>query len=523
MSLRLDDRQAGGPAGQTYGVTSASQSSLRTSIARAAARAMLVLVSVSTGPVLAYANGGALPLTDPSLISHIKVTINKSQTIRFTKPFAEALVASAEYADVTPLTDHALYVIGKKIGQTRVTVLDREKHLLGVVDVEIGYDVPGLQKALREDGYLQAVRVTSANGRISLAGTVPDAPSQARALSIAEQFAPQFVSNSMMVRSSQQVLLEVRFVEVDRTSARDLGINWAAKTSGVVAATGIGGGVVDGIGLAGLPSGAAPFGLALIHLLNNADRVDLIIQALEQRGVARRLAEPNLVTLSGDTANFLAGGEFPYPVAQSGGTGTGSLLTGTISPTISIEFKKFGIGLGFTPTVLANGQINLKIEPEVSDIDPNQTFTYGGGITVPGLIIRRASATIELRDGQSFAMAGLLDDRHRTGQNQLPWIGQVPVLGTLFRSASYQKDETDLVIIVTPRLVKPAVPGERLATPLDQTVPGNDKDFFLLGRAELEKNYPAPYGHILDVGGSAWATTAHVEGGKAEADHGNIK
>jgi pilus assembly protein CpaC len=178
-----------------------------------------------------------------------------------------------------------------------------------------------------------------------------------------------------------------------------------------------------------------------------------------------------------------------------------------------VDFKKFGIGLAFTPTVLGEGQINLKIEPEVSDIDPTRTFTYGGGITVPGLIVRRANVTIELRDGQSFAIAGLLDNKHNTDQAQLPWVGQIPVLGTLFRSASFQKNETDLVIIVTPHLVKPAVPGEKLETPLEQRVPGNDIDFFLMGRAERDprERDRAEYGHILEVQGP-WAATIVPEG-----------
>jgi pilus assembly protein CpaC len=449
----------------------------------------------------ALANGGVLALDDPSRIARLAVTINKSETVRFKQPFAEALVASPEYADIAPLTDHAIYIIGKKVGQTRVTVLDRDKRLLSVIDVEIGYDVAGLRRALRESLPYAHVHVTSANGRILLSGLVPDAPTQARALAIAEQFAPLAVTNSLDVRASQQVLLAVRFVEVSRSAMRDFGVNWDVLTSRFIGGTG----AASAFPLAGIPSGATPFGQAAIQLLSGGNKADLIIQALETRGLARRLAEPNLVTLSGDTANFLAGGEFPYPVAQTGTLG---------SATITVEFKRFGIGLAFTPTVLGEGQINLKIEPEVSDIDPTHTFTYGGGITVPGLIVRRANVTIELRDGQSFAIAGLLDNKHTTDQAQLPWIGQVPVLGTLFRSASFQKSETDLVIIVTPHLVKPAVPGEKLETPLEQRVPGNDVDFFLLGRAERDKHErdQALYGHILELG--PWVATISPEGMK---------
>ena len=198
----------------------------------------------------ALANGGIIALNDPSRIARLAVTINKSETIRFTRPYAEALVANPDYADVAPLTDHAIYIIGKKVGQTRVTVLDKDKRLLGVIDVEIGYDMPGLRRALRENLHLANLRALSANGRILLSGLVPDAPTQARALAIAEQFAPLAVTSSLVVRASQQVLLAVRFVEVNRTAARDLGINWDVVTGRFVGATGAASGAFP---LAGIP------------------------------------------------------------------------------------------------------------------------------------------------------------------------------------------------------------------------------------------------------------------------------
>jgi pilus assembly protein CpaC len=211
------------------------------------------------------------------------------------------------------------------------------------------------------------------------------------------------------------------------------------------------------------------------------------------------------VVLSGDTANFLAGGEFPIPVPQSS-SGTDDAK----STAITIEYKKFGVGLAFTPTVLADGQINLKIEPEVSDLDPRKSIFLGSGFVVPALVVRRANTTVELRDGQSFAIAGLLQTKHAKDLHQLPWLGEVPVLGPLFRSASYEKEESDLVIIVTPRLVRPAVPGQKLQTPFDQKLASNDRDYFLKGRMEVPKHFPAPYGHVLDVHGE-WAPTTIKE------------
>jgi pilus assembly protein CpaC len=205
------------------------------------------------------------------------------------------------------------------------------------------------------------------------------------------------------------------------------------------------------------------------------------------------------VALSGDTASFLAGGEYPIPVGGSLGQ-------------VTIEYKRYGVGLAFTPTVLNDGLINLKIEPEVSQIDPNNKVEVVTGIQVPALIVRRASTTVELRDGQSFAIGGLLQNNTQNQVEQLPWAGSVPVLGALFSSKSYQKKETDLVIIVTPRLVRPARPGEVLRTPTDKAVPPSDVDFFALSKNEVARapkpgtpgqalaQAPQPLmGHMLDI------------------------
>jgi pilus assembly protein CpaC len=323
------------------------------------------------------------------------------------------------------------------------------------------------------------------NGRIMLSGTSPDAPTLDKAVTIARQFGPDVI-NSVQVLQSQQVLLEVRFVEIQRTAARELGIQWDVVTKNVVAA----------IGQAGLISDNPPFGSVAVigGLLSHGVRIDAIINALEQRDVAHRLAEPNLVALSGDTASFLAGGEFPFPVSSSLGQ-------------VTIEFKRFGVGLAFTPTVLSSGTINLKIEPEVSQLDPTNIIQVNG-TTIPSLIVRRANTTVELRDGQSFAIGGLLQNNVEAQQKQLPWLGSVPVLGALFRSALYQKKETDLVIIVTPHIVQPMRPGDVVRVPTDDAQPGNDADVFLLGEAEITPSLkrrlagvaPPPVGHILDLG-----------------------
>jgi pilus assembly protein CpaC len=310
----------------------------------------------------------------------------------------------------------------------------------------------------------------------------------------------------------QQVMLEVRFIEATRQAGRELGLQWNVFNRRTLANIGSrqpsdnlpinaqGPNVKpDDLTIsaaqvaAGVLSGTAPFGFLVSRLLSGSTNIDVLINALEQKGVARSLAEPNLVALSGDTASFLAGGEFPIPVPGALGQ-------------VTIDYKRYGVGLAFTPTVLREGLINLKIEPEVSQLDTSNPVQVAG-ISVPPLIVRRASTTVELRDGQSFAIGGLLQNQGKTAQQQLPWIGDVPVLGALFRSTQYQKNETDLAIIVTPRLVRPMRPGDPMKTPLDNTLPPNDADLFLMGKPEVSASLMRmaiganrPYaGHILDV------------------------
>jgi pilus assembly protein CpaC len=342
------------------------------------------------------------------------------------------------------------------------------------------------------------------------------------------------IVNAMKVAPAQQVMLKVRFLEIARAASRELGVNWfAANNAGNRGLnTGVGGllggqpqgrGAVTSVDPAGNPilpsaagvplfqtagtllSGAAPFGVALASLASNGKSLDLLLSALETKGLIRQLAEPELMALSGDTASFLAGGEYPVPTCQSAQTtGTGCAIT--------IQYQPFGVQLTFNPTVLENGIINMRLAPSVSELN-FATAIQISGFTIPSLDKREARTTVELRDGQSFSIAGLLRLENRRAIQQLPWIGSVPVLGTLFGSKSFQDAETDLVVIVTPHLVAPAVPGQRLATPDDNHVPSNDVDFFLMGQIEQRKQFrdyitsgdgiQGPYGHILGQGPAA--------------------
>jgi pilus assembly protein CpaC len=447
---------------------------------------------LAAGVVTAPAQAREIELTASRTSATVKISIGKSESVRTGDSFSEVIVSDPDVADAIPLTDRSLSVLGKKIGNARVSVYGEAKRLVGVFDIEVSYDTSRLGSELAQRFPHARFRVSSVNGRIMLAGSSPDAVTVDRAMTIAKQFGADVI-NAVKVSAPQQVMLEVRFVEASRSAGRDLGVDWQVVQQRLQTS---GNGIQAAAGITGLVSGGTPFGSILGSMLGNGVRADVLVKALEERGIVRRLAEPNLSTLSGETASFLAGGEFPIPVASNLGN-------------ITVEFKKYGVGLAFTPTVLGDGVINLKIEPEVSQIDPTTTITIGA-ITIPALIVRRANTTVELRDGQSFAIAGLLQSINTADQKQLPWLADVPILGALARSASYQKKETDLVIIVTPRIVRPARPGDVLRTPLDTTRPANDAEYFLLGQSEItvpmdrrlkgrSDGRPAPIGHILDV------------------------
>ena len=424
----------------------------------------------------------------------VDLIVNKTETIWLNTPVSEVLIGNSTIADVVPLTEKSIYIFGKKIGRTRVTILDLDKAPVGIIDVKVDYDISALEARLSHFVPGSNLQVSSVGSNLLLTGQVKNARDISLALALAQQVAGKNVTNAMTVTSPQQVMLEVRFVEANRDAQRDLGVSTVHRDKA--------GGDLKGLTterfsqfadsgvtqlFSNLVSGSMPFGMLVSDIVAGGTNIEIIIQALEERGLARRLAEPNLVALSGDTASFLAGGEFPFPIQTPDGQ-------------VSVQFKKFGVGLTFTPTVIADGLINLKIEPEVSEIDPINAVTVGG-VNVPSLSVRRAQTTIELRDGQSFAIAGLLSTSHTKLVRQLPWLGQVPVLGTLFRSASYSKKETDLVIIVTPRLVSPRKPGEALRTPLDDKIASNDLEFFLQGRNEWDAPGIKPsHGHILSLG-----------------------
>jgi pilus assembly protein CpaC len=399
-------------------------------------------------------------------------------------------------------------VLGKKPGTTNLSLYDARGGLIAVVDVNVGPDVVGLRRQLAELMPHEKIGARLSNDSVVLTGTLSSAPAIDRALQIAHTFAEDKVVNMMSVGAAQQVMLEVRFSEMTRNAAKQLGVNNAFLSAhgNYKGGTGDQGGVpgnllVDSNGkptvnLNGLLNS---FGVASANYSIGGLNLFTALDALENKGIVSTLAEPTLVALSGQTASFLAGGEFPIPVSQNSVSGTG---TNSGGGTITVEFKPFGVSLGFTPTVLDDGVINLVVEPEVSAIDPSASVTING-LVIPGLQTRRASTTLELRDGQTFALAGLLRKDFKDTVRQFPILGSIPIIGTLFRSSGFQRGDTELVILVTPHLVKP-IEGTDVVLPTDRVIPPHELDLFLLGKTQAQnpaggrpssadpRNQPAP-------------------------------
>ncbi len=386
-----------------------------------------------------------------------KVVKDAKITIRSDAPFAQIKVGDTKIADVTVLSNQSFHINGKSRGHTSVLVYDSENRLSEVINVEVGLDIAGLKKSLYESFPKEQIEVRKLAGKIYLSGNVSTMRVAEQAEKIAQAFAGKDdVTNGLSVRDSHQVVLEVRFVEATRSAIKQLGVGLLIQQAGQFSFAG---------GTQAISGAAA--GSLLLQDTVGPNAIDVNINALEDKGVIRTLAEPNLVSMSGETASFLAGGEFPIPVAGQNGQ-------------ISITYRQFGVGLAFTPTVLDDGIINLEVAPEVSQLDTTNTVRVAG-VEVPGLSIRRAKTTVELRNGQSFAIAGLLQNTQSNSKSQVPWLGDVPVLGSLFRSSKFRKHETELVIIITPRLVQPVSDISQLRTPLDNKTSPGDAEYFLGG------------------------------------------
>lgn len=463
---------------------------------RVAAAVLSCLAALLASNLGAEAADRFIDVSNPS-VHRIFLPMSQSVTLQVSANLGDIVVGDEKIADAQPMTDRTLYIIGKGAGTTTVNLFSPEKRSLGVIQIEVGVDVSDMAQAIRQVAPRARIEIGSINGKVRLGGHVKDGATLASILEVAQQYGPDAIINSVIVDDSQQVNLEVRVLEAKRNAGRDLGVSIRSTNRSGTTRTGTGvaaadeDGVVLGPGdlLSGLLSGSNPFAALITRVIDSNIKVDLIIEALEAKGVVRTLAEPNLTTLSGEPASFNAGGEVPIRVIGTDGQ-------------ITITYKQFGVNLLFTPVVLDDGKIHMKLAPEVSDLTG---FTTAGD---PIFTNRKLDTVVELRDGQSFAVGGLLSSKTTKLQNQVPWLGQVPVIGTLFRNSSNQKEETELVVIVTPHVVRPVKPGEQLATPFDKTRPANDPEFFVLGQLEVNKDMirkyetgdgvTGPYGHMLD-------------------------
>jgi pilus assembly protein CpaC len=443
--------------------------------------ALLLLVALGAATP-AVAQTVTYDLTTTSVM-RINLPVSQAVTVVISGPVGKVVAADPTIADAQPITDRSIYIVGRAFGTTTVNLYSATGTPVGLLAVEVGADTADMQRSIRTAVPTSNVKVRTANGRVALSGTVGDADSMQKVMAIVAQYGSPAVINTITLTGGQQVNLEVRILEAQRDAGRDLGIQWGGSVGGVK--TTINGGPNDPA------ADAASFSSFITSIISGGISLNATISALEAKHVVRTLADPNLTTLSGVNASFLAGGQVPIRTVDNNGN-------------TALSFKDFGVRLVFQPVVLDGDRIQIHLTPEVSGIG---SFTSSGD---PVFNTRTLDATVELRDGQSFSVAGLLQNDTQLSQNQLPWLGDVPILGALFKSSSFQKHETELVVIVTPRLVQPSTPGQNIATPLDGTQPANDAEFFALGQMEVTPKMlkafqsgagaPGPYGYIIDLG-----------------------
>lgn len=425
----------------------------------------------------AVRGGSAMVILEKTEPQKLSLTVGKSVIISSSEPVKRVSLGSQDVADTIVLTPQQISVIGKAPGVTNLILWGAGDNIASIFDIQVSPDVSRLgemiQKILPEEKNLH---INATHNSLTLSGTVSSTSSLSRVLALAEVHSPKDgkIVNLLEVAGVHQVMLEVRVAEISKSLGRRLGFNFSyASSSGKM-----GLGLLNS--LTGLEKGVFPSpGMelgsninAIFRFLTKGTTWTIFIDALKEQGLLKVLAEPTLITLSGKSANFLAGGEFPIPVPQPGAGGTA----------ITIEYKPFGIGLHFTPTVLSNNKISMEVGPEVSDLDFSNAITLNGWV-VPSIALRRVSTTIELADGQSFAIAGLLKDDVREIISKYPVVGEIPVLGALFRSSSFRRNETELIVIVTPHLIKPLDMAKQ-TLPTDQFIEPDDFEFYLLGSLE---------------------------------------
>ena len=442
-----------------------------------------LLIGISGGPAI---HAQEMVPGEQREVQRLELTAGKSKVLDLPVAIKRASLANPDVADTVVLSPTQIYLTGKAMGVTNLTLWNESGKMMGMYDVVITPDLTRLKENLHKSMPDEKnILVMASHDNITLSGTATSAVNMTRAMNIAEAYAPKKVVNSLQVGGVQQVMLEVRVAEMNRELVRRLGINATALTPQGFGMTALNQltTMLGGNSFAGISGGVTN---ALTNTLNLSQQATSavngafqfqtgnitwsgFVDALQQENIIKVLAKPTLIALNGQEAAFLAGGEFPIPVPQAFGL-------------ITIQFKKFGVGLVFTPNIMDKKHISLQVAPEVSELDFQNALRTQGFI-VPAITTRRASTTIELADGQSFAIGGLMRDNVKEIINKYPGLGDIPILGALFRSTSFQKNETELLIIVTAHLVKP-LDMTAQTLPTDYYEEPNDFEFYLMGYAE---------------------------------------
>ena len=427
--------------------------------------ALAILACVALACAFASVNRAYAADTDSTLI----VPTGKGEMVKLSEPAVAVFVANPDIADVHVPTPQTVFILGKKAGTTTLFALGANNRTILRKTIAVSVDTESVQRMLDARFPQLHLTLSSAPGSMMIAGSVPSATD---ADAVVQSLTPylrdkEVLVNRLTLNHPIQVNLRVRITEVDRNVTQELGINWGALGS-------------SGNFIGGLFNGRQLFDTATNRFLLSSTgafsslagfrtgnvTIEGVLDALDQEGLITMLAEPNLTAMSGQTASFLAGGEFPIPVSQD--------KTGAIT----VAFKSFGVSLDFTPTVLADNRISLKVRPEVSEIDPSNSVVLNS-IKIPALTVRRVETTVELSSGQSFALGGLLQSKTSDILSQFPGLGSLPILGKLFSSKNYQNNKTEIVVIVTPYIVQPSNP-KQLRQPIDSvTHAGSDVEYVL--------------------------------------------
>ena len=463
-------------------------------MARGIAGTVLAPANVPGGVIpalpIAASRAGATPRHAPAVQS-LSLEAGTGRVVSLTAPAASVFAADPRVAEVRPASPTSLFVLGVAAGRTTIAAIGDDGAAIAQYDVTVqpsSFVAAQAQSAIARQLPGQNIHVATRPNGLIVSGTLPMAAQADQAMRTAREFAGpgQTVESQLAVSGSQEVNLRVRIAEVSRAVVRNLGVNWSALGNiGKMASFPALGLVANAaIAPAALQTGPNP-----IYVGAN---INAVIDALAQDNLAHVLAEPNLTAMSGETASFLVGGEFPIPVAQQNNQ-------------VTIEFKQYGVSLAFVPTVLSGGRIDMKVRPEVSALTNLGAVSISVGnssIQVPALTVRRAETTVELASGQSFAIAGLLQDNTTLGASGLPGVGELPILGMLFRSDAFQRNETELVIVITPYLVNGTSGPDQVKLPTDNWKPPSDLERLLLLR-QSARGAPPPGSAAQRIPGDA--------------------